>query len=184
MQTRIEHPEQGTFWIVSDQQVRIRPLLAADVTLLIDFFHHLSPETRLRRFLEPLPDLPDAQLFTEATKLATIDPCRAAALIATICEAGTDHAIGVVRFACDRDDPHTAEFAIVVRDDYQGRGLGTELLARLIQIAQARGITCLWGLAQAENTAVRHLVAGCGFPVLNETRRGESMMRIDVRPPE
>ena len=162
--------------------VQLRAISQADDALLIRLFHRLSPETRWRRFLEPLPDLSDAQIVAEARRLAAIDPAREAALLATIVEGGGSEAVGVARFAGQHDDPARAEFAILVRDDYQGEGLGTAMLKRLIALARQRGVASLWGLTFAENHHMLHLVQCCGAPAHITCHRGELTIELQLLP--
>ena len=116
----------GTVTVVTrkGRNVRIRHIRPTDAGLLVDLFHHLSPETRRFRFFTALPDLPEDILWREARRYADFDEHKQAAFIALAREGGNDHAIGVVRLVLDKNDPDTAEFAIVLRDDYQREGLG------------------------------------------------------------
>jgi acetyltransferase len=84
----------------------------------------------------------------------------------------------VARLACDADDRAVAEIALVVRDDYQGEGLGRALFEDLEQLARSRGLRCLSALVQAENTTMRRLLQSAGLPITSETTRGETMLRI------
>lgn len=160
--------------------VQLRPITPEDDILLVRLFHRLSPETRWRRFLDPLPDMSDRQITAEAHRLAAIDPRREVALLATICEDGATEVAGVSRFAIQRDDPQQAEFAILVRDDYQGEGLGKLLLQRLIGQARQRGLSCLWGITFSENRGILHLVQHCGVPAHLTYHRGELRLDLDL----
>ena len=75
-----------------------------------------------------------------------------------------DHAggrgVGVARYVRDTGDPHAAEIAVTVVDDWQGRGLGTELLARLSGRARAAGIHRFTALVSADNQAAAGLMRG------------------------
>lgn len=162
------------------RSVHIRHITIDDTTLLADLFHRMSPETRRLRFLSPLPDLPDDFVLREAAQLATINPRTQAALIATVEEAGQQHAIGVVRLAAATADTAAAEFAIVIRDDYQGEGLGTTLLDLIIQVAMVRGLKELYGLTLAENDAIQRLIRKVGLPVHTRVSHGEMTLTIEL----
>ena len=75
-----------------------------------------------------------------------------------------DHAdgrgVGVARYVRDASDPHSAEIALTVVDDWQGRGLGTELLAQLSGRARAEGIRRFTALVSADNAAMTALLRG------------------------
>jgi acetyltransferase len=163
-----------------DRYVQIRHMALDDTPLLVDLFHQMSPETRRLRFLSPLPDLPDDFVLREATHLATINPLTQAALIATVEEAGQEHAIGVARLAAANADMLAAEFAIVIRDDYQGEGLGTKLLDLIIQVAMVRGLKELYGLTLAENEGIQRLMRKVGLPVHTHVSHGEMTLTIEL----
>lgn len=156
------------------RKVRIRHIRPTDASLLVNLFHHLSPETRRFRFFTALPDLPDDILWREARRYADFNERKQAAFIALAREGGQEHAIGVVRLVLDKNDPDTAEFAIVLRDDYQREGLGTIMLDLLIQLALVRGIKRLRGISLADNEGVHRLIQKCGFPVESHTSHGET----------
>ena len=71
---------------------------------------------------------------------------------------------GVSRMVCDPDH-RAAEYALLVRSDLQGRGLGTALMRMLIDYARADGLERLEGIVLAENRGMRRLVARLGFGV-------------------
>lgn len=162
------------------RKVRIRHICPTDAALLVDLFHHLSPETRRFRFFTALPDLPDDILWREARRYADFNEQKQAAFIALVDEEGKEHAIGVVRLVLDKHDPDTAEFAIVLRDDYQREGLGTIMLDLLIQLALVRGIKRLRGISLADNEGVHRLIQRCGFPVSSHTSHGETTQIIHL----
>ncbi|MBO9326894.1 MAG: GNAT family N-acetyltransferase [Roseiflexus sp.] len=172
----------GTVTVVTrkGRKVRIRHIQPTDAGLLVDLFHHLSPETRRFRFFTALPDLPEDILWREACRYADFDERRQAAFIALAREDGKDHAIGVVRLVLDKNDPDTAEFAIVLRDDYQREGLGTIMLDLLLQLALVRGIKRLRGISLADNEGVHRLIQKCGFPVTSHTSHGETTQIIHL----
>ena len=66
--------------------------------------------------------------------------------------------MGIARYIRDADDPQTAEVAVTVVDDWQGRGLGTELLAELTDRARPAGICRFTALAAADNAAIARLL--------------------------
>jgi GNAT superfamily N-acetyltransferase len=68
----------------------------------------------------------------------------------------------VARYVRDRTDPHAAEIAITIADEWQGRGLGRELLARLSQRARQEGIRRFTALVAAGNVAMTALLRNAG----------------------
>ena len=117
-------------WAAADgTAVTIRPIRAADLALEFEFASALSFRTRYQRLMSArTPSLEELRRFTE------IDPERELALIATVRAEGRERQVGVVRYVREAS-PERAEIAIVLADDWQGRGLGTRLLLGLIAAA-------------------------------------------------
>jgi len=84
------------------------------------------------------------------------------ALAATTMLGGAETLIGVARYVRDKADP-SAEFAIVVADSWQGRGIGGRLLAKLAEVARRRGLKRLYGEILATNRPMLGLVRKLGF---------------------
>jgi acetyltransferase len=160
--------------------VHIRHIAAEDAERLVDLFNHLSPETRRMRFFSPRIDTPDEVLWPEAVRLADINPLVEAALIAIVPENGEEHAVGVARLIREAEGAPQAEVAIVLRDDYQGEGLGTALFDLLVQVAMVRGLKRLLAVSLAENVAFQHLVRNSGLPFTSQTIRGETTTTITL----
>ena len=95
-------------------------------------------------------------------RLCHLDYGREMALAAVKQEEGGARILGVSRY---RLDPATgeAEFALVVEDAYQGKGLGRHLLGRIVEIARERGVKKLAGVVLAENTPMLALTRSLGF---------------------
>lgn len=163
-----------------DREIIIRHIQPTDDHYLIDLFDHLSEETRRFRFFVPLTRVPRNYIAREAHSLAAIDTMRQAALIALTADQDIEEAIGVTRLSIDQEEPETAEFAIVLRDDYQHVGIGTVLLDLLVQVAMVRGLKHLRAVSLAENEGIHHLIAHLGLPVKNDTRKGETTSIISL----
>lgn len=139
----------------------VRPIEPADAALLGEFVRSLSPASRRRRFHAGLRELPPALL----RRFASVDRRHDMALIATVDEDGQRRCVGEARFAAVDGLPDTREFAIAVGDDRRRRGLGTELLERLIGHAQLVGVRWLRGDVQRDNAPMLALVRKLGFAV-------------------
>jgi RimJ/RimL family protein N-acetyltransferase len=133
-------------------KVLIRQVQPADAPLLADGFARLSPRSRQMRFLTGKKELSGAELryFTD------VDHHDHEALGAVSQADG--RGVGVARYIRDADDPRAAEIAVTIVDDWQGRGLGTELLARLSRRARCEGIHRLTALVAADNVAMAGLL--------------------------
>ncbi len=163
------------------QQVKLRLIKPDDAGLLVDLFHHLSPETKRLRFHLYTERLPEEKIWREAITLSHLDPQQHVALIATIIEAdGEEHAIGVARFARTAPGDGEAEVAIVVRDDFQHKGLGRILLTHLADLARELGITHFCGWVMAENVNLMRLIKKLEIKVESETRHGERKIRAPI----
>jgi len=111
------------------------------------------------RFFSTRKELPRSEL----ARLTQIDYDREMAFIAEATDAqGGAETLGVARTVSDPDNVE-AEFAIVVRSDLKGQGLGALLFERLIEHARRRGIERLVGLVLRENTRMLKLSAAMGF---------------------
>jgi RimJ/RimL family protein N-acetyltransferase len=133
-------------------KVLIRQVHSADAPLLADGFARLSPQSRQMRFLTRKKELSRAELryFTD------VDHRDHEAL------GALDHAdgrgVGIARYIRDAEDPQAAEIAVTIVDDWQGRGLGTELLTRLSRRARQEGIHRFTALVAGDNVAMAGLL--------------------------
>ena len=98
-----------------------------------------------------------------AARLTQIDFDREMALVLTLPGTpGTTEIYGVVRIAADPDNEQ-AEFAVIVRHDVTGLGLGSRLMQHIIDYARSRGIRSLWGITLKDNKAMRGLAKALNF---------------------
>jgi acetyltransferase len=146
-------------------QVTIRPILPEDAPRLQEGFSRLSPETIYYRFLESASQLSDAQ----ARRLAALDYHSQMAFVATIIEDGEERLVGVARYAIDPSrEPGAAETAIVVRDDFQSRGLGTLLYKHLIRYARLHDVRYFFGTVHQSNARVMQFIRSSGLSFRRE----------------
>ncbi|MDH3910783.1 MAG: bifunctional acetate--CoA ligase family protein/GNAT family N-acetyltransferase, partial [Rhodospirillales bacterium] len=147
--------------LLDGQEVVIRPIRPEDAPALRSAFKKLTPRDVRFRFFAPMSDLSPAM----AARLTQIDYDREMALIAHGPQpGGEEDGWGVVRIAADADNIR-AEFAVVVRSDIQGRGIGRLLMDRILAYAQSRGTGEVWGNVLAENDAMLTLARELGFKV-------------------
>ena len=132
--------------------VLIRPVRPVDAPLLADGFARLSARSRQLRFLTPKQELSPAELryFTD------VDHHDHEALGALDHPGG--RGVGIARYVRDADDPQAAAIAVTIVDDWQGRGLGTELVAQLSDRARSAGIRRFTALVAADNPAMTGLL--------------------------
>jgi RimJ/RimL family protein N-acetyltransferase len=147
--------------LLDGSRVLVRPVRSTDALLLADMFARLSETSRRMRFLGKKEELSAAEL----RYYANVDHHDHEALIALDPAGG--RGVGVARYVRDADDPRAAEIALTVIDDWQGRGLGTELLGRLSYRARQEGICRFTAVVSADNVPMGMLLrsvdaAECG----------------------
>ena len=141
----------------------IRPIHAADRRLELDFLVGLSAQTRYQRLLSGRQLLPG-----ELKRLTDIDYAHEMALVALATVDGRLRQIGVARYVRDAGDERGADFAIVVADDRQRRGLGELLLRSLLRAARADGVAVLGGITLSNNVAMLALAKKLGCSARRE----------------
>lgn len=155
-------------------QVRLRPLRREDAPLLREGMGRLSARSRRLRFHSAVTGLSDAQLKA----LVDLDQHDRVALVADVLEDGDHHAVGVARYAAVPGDG-PPEFAIVVEDAYQGRGIGRLLLGALFDHARRSGFDRLTAEVLAENDRMLHLLREVARDI--ELQRQGGSFHVDVR---
>lgn len=152
-------PEFEFKWTLDDgTDVTIRPIRPDDAAIEQDFVRSLSPRSRTLRFFTPIKELSAAAL----KKFTQIDYPNAMALIATIGSHEDVREIGVARYA-PTDEDGRVEFAVVVADEWQGKGIATELLRQLFGIASEAGINSIEGSILRENARMLTLAREFSF---------------------
>jgi protein lysine acetyltransferase len=150
----------------------IRPIRSDDQERLRASHARLSPVARYRRFLSSKPYLTAA----DAAYLADIDGRDHYALVATFTpDDGEETIIAVARFVRSPAEPRVAEFAIVVGDDWQGQGVGRELLGRLVDAAVTRGVERFQATMLVDNLAIRRLCERFAAGPLRRARDGNTL---------
>ncbi len=143
-------------------EVLIRPIRPEDAKGLKEGFKRLSPQSIYLRFLRPVNQLAEE----EAQDLATLDYRSQMAFVACRVEDGKDIIIGVSRYAVlDAAQPEIVECAVIVGDEFQGRGLGSILLDRLIRYGRAHGVTTIQAITHLTNQPIMHFIEQSKFSV-------------------
>jgi len=141
--------------------ITIRPIHPDDADDLQNTFMRLSTQSIYLRFLSYKKALTDE----EALRLATVDYNTQMAFVATMIENGHEIVVGVSRYALlDKVHPKTAESAVIVGDEFQGRGIGKLLLWKLVNYAKAKGFDHLRGNLDMGNTRMLDLIKRSGLP--------------------
>jgi RimJ/RimL family protein N-acetyltransferase len=139
-----------------DSEVVVRPIRAEDKEALTAAFERLSEQSRYQRFMTPIAELSESQL----RYLTEVDHTDHEALI--VLDAVTGDGVGVGRFVRLDADPTSAEAAITVIDEWQGRGLGTALAQLLAERAREVGVKRFVALLLAGNDQMHDVLASLG----------------------
>lgn len=138
--------------------VTIRPIRPEDEGLEQEFVRNLSDESRYHRFRETVRELSPRML----SHFTRVDYDRHMALIAVGERDGHEIQIGVARYVAG-SDRQRCEFAIVIADGWQRKGLGTRLMQALMAAARGAGMREMYGEVLAGNYRMLRLAAKLGF---------------------
>ncbi|HEX5136011.1 MAG TPA: bifunctional acetate--CoA ligase family protein/GNAT family N-acetyltransferase [Planctomycetota bacterium] len=150
-----------TRWQLPDgTDVTIRPIRPEDAELEQAFVRKLSPESRYFRFMRTLAELTPEMLV----RFTQIDYDREMAFVACVVRDGQETELGVARYVAN-PDRRTCEFAVVIGDEWQGKGIASRLMTELMRVARERGLSAMQGEVLASNTRMFHLMKNLGFVV-------------------
>jgi nucleotide-binding universal stress UspA family protein/RimJ/RimL family protein N-acetyltransferase len=149
-----EPSQQTAVELADGSRVLIRPIAPEDRDALAAGFERLSPQSRYQRFFAPVARLREREL----DYLTAVDHHDHEALVAL--EESTGEGIAVARFV--RTEPDVAEPAIVVADEWQGRGLAGHLLDALVDRAREEGVQRFVAPVLADNAGAIRLLERLG----------------------
>ncbi|MGB5253586.1 MAG: bifunctional acetate--CoA ligase family protein/GNAT family N-acetyltransferase [Sedimenticolaceae bacterium] len=159
------HPyptELETSWQLPDgTDICVRPIRPEDAEIEQDFVQNLSPESKYFRFMQSVDKLTPLML----ARFTQIDYDREMALVAVLNQHTSDARIlGVARYISN-PDRQSCEFALTVADAWQRKGVGRQLMQRLMAVARDRGIEIFQGEVLSNNTKMLRLCEQLGFHV-------------------
>jgi acyl-CoA hydrolase/GNAT superfamily N-acetyltransferase len=159
---RGEYPEElETFRTTKTGfEVLLRPVKISDEPLLKDFFYSLSDSSLYRRFMSVRTDMPHERL----QEFVIIDYTKELVILAIMAREEKEEIMGVGQYAID-EATHTAEVGLVVKDDDQNRGIGTELLSYLTYLAKRQGLLGFNAEVLVENKPMLHVFEKTGFDI-------------------
>jgi RimJ/RimL family protein N-acetyltransferase len=175
---RGEYPEDLETYRTTQSglEILLRPVKISDEPLLKDFFYALSDKSLYRRFISARKNFPHERL----QEFVIIDYTVEMVILAVLQEEEKEEIVGVGQYAID-ETTHTAEVAFAVRDDYQGRGIGTELLTYLTLLAKRRGLLGFTAEVLVENTRMLRLFEKMGFDIQKRMELGTYELRMAFR---
>jgi acetyltransferase len=157
------YPRQymGTWRANDGATVTIRPIRPEDEPAMVVFHGTLSERSVYMRYLHPI-GLSQRVTHERLSRICFVDYDREIVLVAERHDAGGSDIVGVGRLS-RLTWSNTAEFALLVSDAFQKRGLGTELLRRLVAIARAEKLARVDGYISGENHAMISIARELGF---------------------
>ena len=157
-------------------KILLRPVKITDEGLMKEFFYSLSPQSMHKRFMSLRVEMPHERL----QQYLPVDYEKDMAIAALVREGGPEGneiLIGLGQYFLNRDQ-HTAEVAIVVRDSYQKKSVGTEILFYLTSIARQRGLLGFTAEVLLDNEPMLRLFDTLGFNI--ERRWDENMYILNI----
>ena len=151
--------------------VLLRPIRPEDEGIEAEFINGLSEESSRLRFFSIVKNLPHGDLV----RFCNIDYDREMAIVAEVKQGGRSREIGVGRLIAELDRKR-GEFAVVIADQYQGKGLGRKLLDMLIDIAVDKHLESIYGVVLKDNRTMLSLCKEMGFTLTPE----EDLMRAEL----
>lgn len=151
--------------------VVLRPIRPDDEPQYEKFFTYITPDDLRMRFFTAAPE----RTFRFYARMTQIDYAREMAFTAV---SGKGEILGVARLISD-PDYRRAEFAVIVRSDLKGKGLGYRLMQQLVDYARAEGLSELYGDVLAANTTMLKLCRDLGFK--SELDDGADVFRVRLQ---
>lgn len=156
------------------ERVLVRPLRPEDAKYYPDFIVHVTADDSRLRFFSTIRELSDERIeaFTR------LDYTRAMAFIAI--DETADTMLGVVRLHFDNNDK-AGEYAVIVRSQLKGHGLGWLLMKRMIEYAKAIGLLRVHGQVLTENSTMLRMCAELGFHMSDDpSSRDIKVVTLDL----
>ena len=153
--------------------ILVRPVRPDDEQLYPPFFAQVSKQDLRLRFFAPVKEFS----HTFIARFTQLDYARAMAFVA-IEEAG--NMLGVVRLHAN-SDYDKGEYAVLVRSDLKGKGLGWHLMQRIIEYARSEGLRTIEGQVLNENSSMLKMCADLGFSIAQDRQEaGCSIVRLPI----
>lgn len=154
----------------------LRPVKIGDEPLMKDFFYALSNESMYRRFMSVRMDMPHERL----QEFGIIDYANSMMILAIV-EGDCKETVAAIGQYEINEKMHTAEVALVVKDEYQNMGVGHDLLTYLTRLARKRGLLGFTADVLVENEPMLNLFKNMGFDIEKRNEEGVYEMRMMFR---
>ncbi|MBI4644509.1 MAG: bifunctional acetate--CoA ligase family protein/GNAT family N-acetyltransferase [Deltaproteobacteria bacterium] len=169
------YPNQyESHWLLRDgTPILLRPMKPEDEPLVFDFLNKCSDETIYFRYFRLIKNWTHEMLI----RFTQNDYDREMGLMAIAQPPSPEVMLGVTRLVMDADR-QKGEFAVIVGDPWQGKGLGPKLLEQLIAVARDQGLQLLYGDVLAQNKPMLEMAKKAGFHL---KRMAEGVVRIELK---
>jgi acyl-CoA hydrolase/GNAT superfamily N-acetyltransferase len=154
----------------------LRPVKISDEPLIKDFFYALSDQSMYRRFMSFRYDMPHERL----QEFVAVDYSKEMLILACIQEGEVEKIVGMGQYFI-QEKSHAAEVALATRDDYQGKGIGREILSYLTYLAKKEGLMGFTAEVLVENRAMLHLFETMGYDVQRQSEEGVYLLKLNFR---
>jgi RimJ/RimL family protein N-acetyltransferase len=169
-----DRQEAGKLTLCDGVVVSVRTISPDDAPALQRLHSRLSEQSIRKRFFSSMKKLSDQQ----AKHFADVDGINRCALVALDPEK-QEEIIAVVRFSRE-GSTDKAEYAVLVEDYWQGRGLGLSMTRRLIDEARDKGIHALYGLVMPENRGMLKLLRSLDLPERESRSEGVKYVEVEL----
>jgi acetyltransferase len=161
--------QYATPWKMKNKApILIRPIKPEDEPMMVKFHETLSEESVYNRYFSALK-LSQRVAHERLTRICFNDYDHEIALVAELkAPKGEEKKILGVGRLSKQHGRNEAEFAVLVSDEWQGHGLGTELLRRLVEIGRDEKLSRITGQVLAENHAMHHICRKVGFKIVHD----------------
>jgi RimJ/RimL family protein N-acetyltransferase len=175
---RGEYPEGLESYRTTKQGLKLllRPVRITDEPMLKDLFYGLSDNSLYRRFISTRKDMPHERL----QEFVVIDYTKEMVIVAVKESDGKEEILGVAQYGLD-EASHAGEVGIVIRDDHQNQGVGTELLSYITLLAKKQGLLGFTAEVLTENKPMLHLFEKMGFDMDKRTGDDVYLLKMAFR---
>ena len=169
---------EKTFTCAKGKSVHMRPVLPTDEDMMRELFYACSEETLYHRFFIKMRAMPHRKL----KKFVNIDYVKTMALASVTHEDEHEMIVAVGRYSVDKAS-NAAEVAFIVRDDWQGRGVGISMFNQLLEVARKRGIARFTADVLHDNARMLHIFHKCAPTSIESTLEGGIyQLSFSIRP--
>ena len=168
------------FTLNDNESIHMRPVLPTDEDMMRELFYACSEHTLYHRFFAKMKSMPHRKL----TKFVNIDYVNNMALVSVAREDEHEMIVAVGRYSLDKAT-NAAEMAFIVRDDWQGKGLGVAMFNQLLEVARKRGIVKFTADVLHDNARMLHIFHKCApTTIKSRLESGVYHLSFSVKPGE